>query len=93
MRRFLLQALNISSSVKGALGSSSMQRGGKHIFMPTNATLPEELPTSMPSQTLGELPSEGAGIYAIFIFSLFFHIHTIRPIPFTVYSSIKTFHK
>ena len=69
-----------------------MQRGGKHFVMPTNATLPEELPTSIASQTLGVLPNEGAGIYAMLIFSLFFHIHTIRPIPFTVYSSIKTLH-
>ena len=69
-----------------------MQRGGKHFVMPTNATLPEELPTSMASQILGVLPSEGAGIYAVFISSLFFHIHTIRPIPCTVYSSNKTLH-
>lgn len=44
----------------------------------------------MASQTLGVIPSEGAGIYAMFIFSSFFHIHTIGPIPFADYPSIKT---
>ena len=53
MRGLLSSALNLSSSVEGAFGSGSMQRGGKHFVMPPNNTLPEELPHPWPHKLSG----------------------------------------